>query len=214
MRIVRLNQNGQNLTTILDFSKFPELTASGGPEGPSFVGGQLFFSTTLAQGLSNTGVWNKSSSGPVQSVLPFPPKGNSNGGGATALLRTGPFAGNLLALDEANAKVVRTAPPFTAAQAGVDFITTNLTTPAGLAINPAGDVFVSNTDGTIQRFGPDGTPLGLYATTGLHNMNIAFSGGLLFVATQNGPVIMIQPNGVQKTVGNVVGGDGIAVCMP
>lgn len=214
MRIVRLDQNGQNLTTILDFGKFPELTASGGPEGPSFVGGQLFFSTTLAQGLSNTGVWNKSSSGPVQSVLPFLPKGNSNGGGATALLRTGPFAGNLLAVDEANAKVVRTAPPFTAAQAGVDFITTNLTTPVGLAINPAGDVFVSNTDGTIQRFGPDGTPLGLYATTGLHNMNIAFSGGLLFVATQDGPVIMIQPNGVQKTVGNVIGGDGIAVCMP
>src|SRR5205823_3211907 len=29
-------------------------------------------------------------------------------------------------------------------------------------------VFVSNTDGTIEQYGPDGTSLGLYANTGLH----------------------------------------------
>jgi Ice-binding-like len=217
MRIVRLDQNGQHLHTIVNFSKVPALAASGGPGGLSFAhsgGGQLFFSTTLAQGLSNTGVWNQSSSGPVQSVLPFPPKGGSNGGGATAFLTTGPFAGNLLAVDEANSKVVRTPPPFGTAQAGIDFITTNLTGPVGLAVNPAGNVFVSNTDGTIQQFGPDGTSLGLYATTGLHNMNVTFVGGILLVATQDGPVIMILPNGTQENIGTVVGGDGIAVCKP
>jgi sugar lactone lactonase YvrE len=128
-------------------------------------------------------------------------------------LTIGPFAGNLLAVDQANNKVVRAAPPFGTAQAGIDFIT-NLTGPVGLAVNQAGNLFVSNTDGTILQFEPDGTPLGLFANTGLHNMNIAFSGAYMFVATQDGPVIMILPNGTQENVGTVVGGDGIAVCKP
>ena len=101
MQIVRLDQNGQNQKTVVDFSKVPGLAASGGPKGVSFVPFApnhygpvpLFFSTTLAQGLSNTGVWKSPLSLPVQSVLPFPPNGNSNGGGATAFLTTGPFAG-------------------------------------------------------------------------------------------------------------------------
>jgi Ice-binding-like len=215
MRIVRLDQNGQNQKTVLDFKKIPALAASGGPSGLSFSrsgGSQLFFSTTLAQGLNNTGVWYLSSSGPVQSVLPFPPNGSSNGGGATAFLTTGPFAGNLLAVDEANSKVVRVPPPFSSAQAGIDFIT-NLTGPVGLAINHAGNVFVSNIDGTIQQFGPDGTAVGLYAITGLHNMNISFVGPVLLVATQDGTMLMIDADGSQDEVGNVVGGDGMAVCQ-
>jgi hypothetical protein len=222
MQIVRLDQNGQNQKTVVDFSKVPGLAASGGPKGVSFVPFApnhygpvpLFFSTTLAQGLSNTGVWKSPLSLPVQSVLPFPPNGNSNGGGATAFLTAGPFAGNLLAVDEANGKVVRVSPPFGAGQAGIDFITTHLTGPVGLATNKAGNVFVSNTDGTIQQFGPDGTSLGLYATTGLHNMNVTFdpTGQALVVATQNGPVIMVLPDGTQETLGTVVGGDGIAIC--
>ena len=216
MRIVRLDQNGENLTTIVDFSKVPGLAGSGGPKGPSFgpqTGGEIFFSTTLSQGRSNTGVWTKSSSGIAQTMLPFQPNGKSNGGGATAFLTTGPFAGNLLAVDEANKKVVRIAPPFASTQAGIDFIT-NLTSPVGLAINQVGNLFVSNNDGTIQQFKPDGTPLGLYANTGLHNRNIAFSGAYLFVATKDGPIFMVLPDGTQENVGTVVGGDGIAVCKP
>jgi hypothetical protein len=217
MRIVRLDQNGQHLTTIVDFSKVPGLAGSGGPAGPAFdprSSGQLFFGTTLAQGLSNTGVWNESSLGPVQSVLPFPPNGNANGAGATAFLTAGPFAGNFLAVDEANARVIRIPPPFNVAQAGIDFITTNLTSPVGLAINGAGNVFVSNTDGTIQQYGPDGTALGLYANTGLHNMNITFdpTGRTLIVATQEGSVLEILTNGTQESLGTVAGGDGIAIC--
>jgi hypothetical protein len=169
--------------------------------------------TTLAQGLSNTGIWNQSSLGPVQSVLPFPPKGNTNGAGATTFLTAGPFKGNLLAVDEANKKVVRVPPPFSATQAGIDFIT-NLTSPVGLAINSTGNLFISNTDGSILQFGSDGTSLGLYATTGLHNMNIAFdpTGHTLIVATQEGPVLEILVNGTQESLGTVVGGDGIAIC--
>ena len=219
MRIVRLDQNGQHKTTIVDFSKDPGLAGSGGPAGLTFApsnstNGELFFGTTLAQGLANTGVWSESSLGPVQSVLPFPPKGNANGAGATTFLTAGPFKGNLLAVDEANSKVIRVPPPFNVAQAGSDFITTGLTSPVGIAINGAGNVFVSNTDGTIQQFGPDGTSLGLYATTGLHNMNVTFdpTGHTLIVATQEGPVIEILPNGTQESLGTVVGGDGIAIC--
>jgi hypothetical protein len=216
MRIVRLDQNGQNQTTVVYFNKVPGLAASGGPVGLSFgpkTGGELFFSTTLAHGRPNTGVWTESASGTAQALLPFQPNGGSNGGGATTFLTIGPFAGNLLAVDQANNKVVRAAPPFGTAQAGIDFIT-NLTGPVGLAVNQAGNLFVSNTDGTILQFEPDGTPLGLFANTGLHNMNIAFSGAYMFVATQDGPVIMILPNGTQENVGTVVGGDGIAVCKP
>jgi hypothetical protein len=221
MRVVRLDQNGQHLKTLIDFSTVPGLAGGGGPEGPTFepshstTTAPLFFSTTLADGLSNTGVWRTPAASPFQSVLPFPPNGHSNGGGATAFLTTEPFVGNLLTVDEANSKVVRVPPPFTVAQVGIDFITTNLTSPVGLAINRAGNVFVSNTDGTIQKFGPDGTSLGLYASTGLHNMNVTFdpSGQVLVVATQDGPVIEILPNGTQHTLGTVAGGDGIAICQ-
>ena len=104
--------------------------------------------------------------------------------------------------------------PFNKGQKGIDFITTQLTGPVGLTIDKAGNVFVSNSDGTIQQFGPDGTSLGLYATTGLHNRHIAFVGQILLVATEDGPVIEILPDGTQETLGTVVGGDGIAVCRP
>jgi hypothetical protein len=220
MRVVRLDQNGQHRKTIVDFSRLPGLAGSGGPEGPSFAPhsatASLFFSTTLTDGLSNTGVWKRSASSLVQCVLPFPSNRNSNGGGATAFLTTGPFVGNLVAVDEANRRVIRVPPPFTGSQAGIDFITTSLASPVGLAINKTGNVFVSNTDGTIQEFGPDGTPVGLYANTSLHNMNITFdpTGKVLMVATQDGPVIQILLNGYQETLAIVIGGDGIATCKP
>ena len=145
-------------------------------------------------------------------MLPLASNGTSNGGGATGFLTTGPYAGNLLAVDVANKKVVRVAPPFTSAQAGIDFITSNLTTPYGLAVNTAGNIFVSNTDGTIEQFKSDGTFVGQYATTGLHNMNIAFQGSQLFVTTAGGPVIWIHSNGTQSIISHVSGGDGVAIC--
>jgi hypothetical protein len=215
MQIVSLDQQGMNQKTVLAFSKFSGLKSSGGPQGLSFstARSSLFFSTTLAQGLSNTGVWQSTTSTPkpAQSVRAFPPNGKSNGGGATAFLTAGAFTGDLVAVDEANLKVVRVHHPFGAPQAGIDFIT-NLTAPVGLAVSTAGNIFVSNTDGTIQQFSPAGTSLGLFANTGLHNMNITFVGQALIVATQDGPVIEIEPNGVQETIGTVVGGDGIALC--
>jgi Ice-binding-like len=216
LQIMRMDQNGHQLKRILDFNNFPGLATSGGPEGPSFqpVTRELFFNTTLSSGFSNTGAWGMGAKPPVQAMLPFSPNGSSNGGGATAFLITGPYAGSLLAVDVANKKVIRVAPPFTSAQTGIDFITTNLVAPNGLAVNSVGNIFVSNTDGSIEQFGPDGTFLGQYATTGFHNMNIAFFPGTrnLMVATAEGPVIWIHSNGTQTTIGTVVGGDGVAIC--
>jgi hypothetical protein len=198
----------------IPFSQLPALASSGGPGGLAFqpITGAMFFTTTLSNGLSNTGIWGMVNHSVAQVMEPFAANGSSNGGGAAAFLSAGPYAGDLIALDIANQKVVRIAPPFTPAQAGIDFITTNLVGPGGLALNSAGNIFVSNSDGTIEQFGTDGTYLGLYANTGLHNMNIVARQNSLFVATSDGPVIWIQSNGTQTTVGSVRGGDGVAVC--
>lgn len=214
LRIVTLSQTGANLKDYLDFAKTPALAASGGPIGPTLQPGTgtLFFSTTNSHGFANTGVWSAGKAAPVQVMLPFASNGTSNGGGATAFQVTGPYSGNLLAVDVANKKVVRVAPPFTSPQSGTDFITTNLTSPSGLAVNSLGNVFVSNTDGTIEQFASDGTFLGQYATTGLRNINIAARGNQVFVTTSAGRVIWIHSDGTQSVLGNVVGANGVAVC--
>jgi len=213
-QIIRMDQNGANQTVMCDFATSPGLAASGGPEGlsfgpPSAKSQRLFFNTTLSSGFSNTGVWRMGAS-PIQVMQPGP---SNEVGGATAFLTMGPFAGDLLALDEGDNKVVRVPSPFTAAQPGIDFIT-SLTGPVGLAVNSAGNVFVSNTDGTIAQFAPDGTSLGQFVNTGLHNMNIAFNhtGKSFVVATQEGPVVLVLADGTQETIGTVPGGDGVAIC--
>jgi Ice-binding-like len=214
LRIVTISQTGTNLKDYLDFAKTPALASSGGPMGPTLQPGTgtLFFSTTDSNGFSNTGVWSAGKTSPVQVMLPFASNGTSGGGGATAFLVNGTYSGSLLAVDVANKKVVRVAPPFTSPQTGVDFITTNLTSPYGLAVNSLGNIFVSNTDGTIEQFASDGTFLGQYAATGLHNMNIAARGIQIFVTTSTGRVIWIHSDGTQSSPGSVVSADGVAVC--
>lgn len=215
-QIVRMDQSGNNMTTYLDFSKNRSLSTSGGPEGPSFnpKTQKLYFNTTLSAGFSNTGVWTMST-GANQVIMPFNGNGNTNGGGATVFLSKGPYAGNLLAVDQPNNKVVRVPPPFTSAQPGIDFITTLLVMPTGLAVDHSGNIFVGNSDGTIQQFSSSGAYVGLYASTGLHNMNMVFNsqGRTLFVATQEGPFIEIpESSGTQYILGTVVGGNGVADC--
>jgi len=216
-QIVRFDQNGSNMNPYIVFANIPSLAASGGPEGPSFnpTTRQLYFNTTLTTGYTNTGVWNMSSGGAGQVVMPFNENGNTNVGGATVFLTKGPFAGDLLVVDQPNNKVIRVQPPFSPAQPGIDFITTLLVTPTGLAANGQGNIFVSNSDGTIQEFSASGVSVGLYASTGFHNMNITFNsrGSTLYVATQEGPVIEIPAGGLtQYVLGTVVGGDGVAEC--
>jgi hypothetical protein len=214
--IVTLEQNGTNLTAY-SFQDMPGLAASGGPVGltfgpPGAATPTLFFSTTLSNGFSNTGIWSGPLTSPTQIMLPFAPNGNANGGGGTAFLTAGPFAGSLLAVDAANNKVVMVPAPFNAPQQGTDFITTNLTGAYGVAVNAAGNVFVSNLDGTIDQFGPDGTFISMFAATGMQNMNIAFRKDNLYVNTQGGAIVVIQPNGIQTIIASVPGADGGAFC--
>jgi sugar lactone lactonase YvrE len=128
-------------------------------------------------------------------------------------LTSGPFAGDLLTVDVANNDVVRISPPFNSAQPGIDFIT-NLPGPQGVTVNAAGNVFVSNTDGSIDQFANDGTSLGLFVTTDLHNMNITVgsSRNSFLVTTQEGPIVLVLANGTHTIIGSVTGGDGVTVC--
>jgi hypothetical protein len=213
-QIVRLDQSGANLHVVVDFAAWPQLASSGGPMGLRFGTNppQLFFTTTDSVGFSNTGVWSMASS-PVQVMDPLPHNGRSNGAGGAAFLTSGPFAGDLLTVDVANNDVVRISPPFNSAQPGIDFIT-NLPGPQGVTVNAAGNVFVSNTDGSIDQFANDGTSLGLFVTTDLHNMNITVgsSRNSFLVTTQEGPIVLVLANGTHTIIGSVTGGDGVTVC--
>ena len=50
----------------------------------------MFFTTTLSNGFSNTGIWDVMNHSPVQAMEPFAVNGSLNGGGATAFLTAGP----------------------------------------------------------------------------------------------------------------------------
>lgn len=58
-----------------------------------------------------------------------------------------------------------------------DFAATGLSTPAGLAFDKHGNLYVSNRgDGTIRKFSPSGADLGYFATTGMITpVGLAFS---------------------------------------
>jgi hypothetical protein len=214
LEIVKFNEAGQHVSQVVDFQDVPGLAESGGPIGLSFqpVTDDLFFSTTLSNGYANTGAWSMVSNSPVQEMLPFAPNGKSNGGGGMAFLTRGRYAGDLVAVDVANYKVVRIPAPFTSPQEGIDFITSNLTTPYGITVDGVGSIFVSNTDGTIEQFSPSGVFLGQFAATGFHNTNVQYDGVNLMVATADGPVIWIVPDGTQQIVGTIAGGDGLTAC--
>ncbi len=214
LQIVKFDETGNHLEQVVGFKKFPLLAASGGPVGLSFqpVTNDLFFSTALSEGLPNTGAWSMVDGSPGQAMLPFAPNGLANGGGETVFLTVGPYAGDFVAVDVANRKVVRVAPPFAAGQPGIDFITSDLSSPYGITVNARGFIFVSNMDGTIEQFASDGSFVGQFASTGYHNMNISYEGRNLMVATADGPIIWIVPDGTQQIVGSIAGGDGITAC--
>jgi len=159
-RIRRMNQDGTGLETVYS-------TNPAGPEGPSFnTLGDLYFNTRNAP---HTGVWKIDHT----QLNPIPP------GGATpvnVVSNAAPPAGdgstfgegttfdaqdNLLFVDRSGGKVWR----FNASTSTLTAIITGLSTPLGIAVDSAGDIFVSNY-GTHQllRYLSDGTPQGPYVT--------------------------------------------------
>ncbi len=215
--IIRFNQDGSGLTTVLNMSKVPALATSGGPEGPSFgPSGDLFFNTRASPLYSATGVWRipgaVPGATPVQVILPF----TTANGEATAFLTAGLFFGNVLAADFVNNRIVRVAPPFTFAQAAINF-TTSTTTPNGLAVNStASGLFVSESNtGLIKIFSPAGTFLGTFSTVPLGVRKIGFDAmNNLYAAIpgSSNQVIRIAQNGIQTVIAAVSDANGIAIC--
>lgn len=86
--------------------------------------------------------------------------------------------------------------------------------PNGLALDGQGNLYVSTNSNTIQKFSPNGTSLGVFASTGLNNvMGLAFDqSGNLYAANFGGTTVEVfAPDGTDLGVfANVVRPTGIA----
>lgn len=136
----------------------------------------------------------------------------------TAFLTTGPFKGNLLVADYGNNRIIRRAPPFDSPQPAIPFIT-GLNRPHGLAVDSAGNLFVSEDPpgygGFIKKFAPDGTFMSNVREIGRARKIIFDSSDNLYIAAWvAGAVIKIAPDGTQTTIGNVADPNGLAVYEP
>jgi len=130
-----------------------------GPEGPSFsTTGDLYFNT---RGPSPTGVW-KITSGQLSGTLPATPTNVLTTFSTFGEGTTFDATDNLLVVDSTGGRVLRSAPPFTSATE----IITGLNIPVGIAVNSAGDIFVSEFGSNqISHYGSGGgSSLGVYAT--------------------------------------------------
>lgn len=185
-----------------------------GPEGPSidFYGdrditqGDLFLNTRFGPGV-HTGIWRvQIDSGAVigeQFDAPF-----SGWGEGTVFLNKGIFAGNLLAVDSTNGRVIR-IPPHTggvlfgppAIFIGSDF---PLFSPIGIAVNRDGDVFVTEFGGSIVKCNSNGQMCQLFKTGLGLPFFIEFDGAdnLYVVENVTGSVLKYAPDGTLIVEGN------------
>jgi hypothetical protein len=192
--------------------------------------GSLFFNTNTSHQdtLFATGVWKLPAATsavpgtPSQVILPFTSSGGS--GSDVAFLKSGDLIAAEATSDyftHAN-RVVRVPHPFDNPQAGTDFIT-GIENPAGLAIDPAGNVFVSqgpvSTNSSVYKY-PPGGPLSVFATINNVLGGLVFdSDGNLYVGAGGGgsagpSVVRIAPDGTQITFGDssTTPGFGVAIC--
>jgi len=141
-----------------------------------------------------------------------------------AFLTHGPFAGDLLALNNDFGSIVRISLPdlsetpfITLGSAGAS-ATDRL---VGMAVNPEGNVFVSNFDGgEILEFNPDGTLVGTYLSAKNPNQLAFDASGTLYFTNQiffsngetRGGILIAAPDGTVTTSIRTDGSRGIAVC--
>ena len=101
--------------------------------------------------------------------------------------------GNLYAANFAGGTVEKFTP------AGVASVFANVISPTGLAFDANGNLYVANFGNTIERFAPDGSALGTFASSGLNDPEgIAFDSlGNLYAANNGSSTIeKFSPNGV------------------
>jgi hypothetical protein len=178
--IIRVDQNGSvgSFLTVLSSETLK-------PEGPSFdTTGKLFFNTR-----DGNGVWNISFN--ASDAPGAPTQVTSSGvtdGEGTAL---GSLE-QLLIVDRGSNKVLQATPP----ASPTTLISSNLSSPIGIAVNAAGDIFVANAiagDQKIERFSSSGTHLSTYVDfnfDGADTADFPFylqfdASGVLYVVTAN-----------------------------
>ena len=86
--------------------------------------------------------------------------------------------------------------------------------PYGIALDAAGNVYVTTNNNTIEKFGPNGADLGVFASTGINfGMGLAFDrdGNLYAANFVGGTIEKFSPNGTDLGVfANVIGPTGLA----
>jgi sugar lactone lactonase YvrE len=135
------------------------------PDGLSIDSNGDLFTNTRQSPCGHSGVWKvagRTAQTAVQVIPPF-----TSWGEGTAFLQSGVFAGQLLAVDRTNGRVVRSIPPSFGA---ISNFIIGLSTPLGVAVSPTdGDVYVGERgQSRIVRYDSAGSFKSVFAT-GLSN---------------------------------------------
>jgi DNA-binding beta-propeller fold protein YncE len=109
---------------------------------------------------------------------------------------------------------VNTITKYDADGIGSPFTSAFVNGPYGVALDSSGNLYVSTNNNTIEKFAPDGTDLGVFASTGLNNaMGLAFdrSGNLYAANFAGNTVEQFAPDGTDLGVfGLVIRPTGLA----
>lgn len=232
LRVIRVNQSGTQLTTVAKLPGRPGAPDNmyDGPDGPSIgLNGDLFFTTG-----GNGGLWRVSGADPtkepVQITASFGPPHGNWGGAATAVLTSGPYAGDIVVTHHAGKvvyKISRADCPTSASTNCAEaktFLQEGLGQTYGLSVNSQGEIFVGSSSlartssdlgsGWITKFAPDGTYIGKFVDLGnAEGGGIAFdSDDNLWTVTANA-IFRISPSGQKELISAVpYEGVGIAIC--
>ncbi len=94
-----------------------------------------------------------------------------------------------------------------------DFTNPNLLGPTGIAIDRSGNLFISTSSNTIEKFSRTGVYLGTFASVGLNNaLGLAFdrAGNLYAANFGDGTIEKFSPSGIGTLFANVVRPTGLA----
>ena len=160
--IWRMDPDGSNATPIYSFGGSGPI----GPEGPSFLGNDLYFNTRGGTGFTPTGVWKIVDATITVPGAPVNVYSATDFGEGT----TFDANGNLLSVDREAGTVLRLRLAQPIGESNPETVITGLPTPFGIAVNNAGDIFVAVNDtagdGTrkVLRYSSTGGFISDYAT--------------------------------------------------